>query len=175
MDAALAIYLDTPGMMEDKRHRGFVSDAAEFVRHCLRRMGIDPASVWMDYSVKCYPARKMPGKKQDRFDVIWACSEYRIAMLQSLPNLRSIVAMGALSNEVFTGSATIGANAGAEWEPREQWLRELIEHVWVSYSPGFVLEKPSESGAIFRVLWKAAEEAGLNPKSTKQPPFEYDI
>jgi len=175
LDSAMIIFLDTPNMMDDKRHRSFVSEAAEFVRHCLKRMGIDPAAVMLDYTVKCYPAKKMPGKAKDRFEVTWACSEYRIATLQNMPNLRSIVAMGALSCEVFTGSATVGTHAGAEWTPREKWLQSRLSHVWVSYSPGYVLEKPSEAGAIFRVLWRAAEEAGLSPVSTKQPAFDFDV
>lgn len=175
LDSPLAIFLDTPGMLEDRRHRSFVSNGAEFVRHCLRRMGIDPTSIYMDYTVKCYPARKMPGKQKDRFDVTWECSEYRIATLQSMPNLVTLVAMGALSCEVFEGSATIGRRAGAEWTPRESWLQERISELWVSYSPGFVLEKTSEAGSIARVLWRAAEMAGLSPIDTKQPHFEFEI
>lgn len=177
MDSPLAIYLDTPGMMEDRRHRGFVSDGAEFLFHCLKRMGIEPASVYLDYVVKCYPAKKMPGKQKERFEVTWECSEYRLATLQNMPNLKTVVAMGGLSCEVFTGSATIGERAGAEWQPREMWLRERIEHVWVSYSPGYVVGekgKTAEAGAIFRVLWRAAEAAGLNPKVTKVPNFDFD-
>lgn len=169
----LAIFLDTPLMLDDRTHRSFKSDAADFVRHCLKKMGINPADVWLDYSVKCYPAKKMPGKKKDRMEVIYACSEYRIATLQNMPNLRALVAMGALSCETFTGHATIGDRAGAEWKPREIWLEPLLEHVWVSYSPGYVLESPSESGAIFRVIWKAAEEAGFTPKVTRVPPFDF--
>lgn len=175
LDAEMAIYLDTPLVMDDRRHRPLVSQAADFLRHCLKKMGIAPASARIDYTVKCYPAKKMPGKQKDRFDVIWACSEYRIATLQNMPNLKSLVAMGAISCETFVGSATVGDRAGAEWEPREMWLRKIIPHVWVSYSPGYVLEKPSEAGAIFRVLWKAAEEAGLEPRVTKVPNFEFDI
>lgn len=175
INSPLAIYLDTPMMMDDRRHRPFVSESADFLRHCLKRMGIDPASIYLDYAVKCYPDKDMPGKKKERFDVIWECTEYRLATLQSMPNLKALVAMGGLACEVFVGSTTIGEKAGAEWEPREMWLAKLIPHVWVSYSPGYALQSPGEAGAITRVLWAAAEEAGLQPKVTKQPHYEWDL
>lgn len=175
LDSPLAIYLDTPLVMDDRRHRPMVSRAAEFVQHCLRRMSIEPADVWMDYTVKCFPSKSMPGKQKERFDVTWECSEYRIATLQNLPNLKALVAMGTLSCEVFVGSSTIGDKADAEWTPREMWLQKRLPHVWVSYSPGYVLEKPSEAGAIQRVLWTAAVEAGLNPVTKKIPPFDFDV
>lgn len=173
-DCKLAIYLDSPTYMDDKRGRSFVSDNAEFVKYCLRRMSVNVEDVYFDYIVKCYPG-KLPGKKKDRMACVRACSQYRFASLQALKNLQSIVVLGAVGCEAITLNKTIGEKAGAEWEPVSPLMRELVKEVWVGFSPGLLAEKPAEAGSIYRVIWSAAEEAGLNPKTANIKPYEFVI
>jgi hypothetical protein len=52
-------------------------------------------------------------------------------------------------------------------------MKQFIKHVWIGFSPGLVKEKPSEAGSIYRVLFVAAEEAGLNPHVAKIAPYEF--
>lgn len=170
----LAIYLDNPTFLDDKRGKSFVSENAEFVKFCLKRMSIDPATVYMDYIVKCYP-KKLPGQKADRMACVNACSKYRFASLQALKNLKAMVVLGSLGCETITMSKEIGTKAGAEWEPLSSMMKKYIKHVWVGYSPGMLSEKPAEAGAIYRVIWKAAEEAGLNPTVANIKPYEFAI
>jgi hypothetical protein len=76
----------------------------------------------------------------------------------------------------MTGVKEIGTKAGAEWKPIGFSMQQLIEHVWIGNSPGLLKEKPSEAGTIFRVIWKAAEEAQLNPKiDPTVKPYVFDI
>jgi uracil-DNA glycosylase len=136
-------------------------------------MGIDPAAVYLDYIVKCYGT--LPTKKDARNILVNAC-DYKLAALQLLPNLKAVVVLGRVGCEWVTGGSILGDWAGADWPlARNHTMHCIIPKVWVGYSPGYALEKPSESGGIFRVLWKAAEEAGLNPTVTKIPPFEFNI
>lgn len=172
VDCKLAIWLDSPNFMDDKRGHSFVSDNAEFVRYCLRRMSIDPAEVYMDYIVKCY-AGKLPGKKNDRMECVRACSQYRFASLQQLTNLRSMVVLGSLGCETITLDKQIGKRAGAEWEPASPLMKRFVNHVWVGYSPGLIKEKPSEAGSIYRVIFAAAKEAGLQPKVANIKLYEF--
>lgn len=170
----LAIYLDSPAYIEDRRGKSFIGDNAEFVKWCLRRMNVDPAQVYFDYIVKCCPG-KLPGKKEDRMECVRACSQYRFASLEKLTKLKAMVALGGLGCETFTLDKTIGHKAGAEWVPPSKLMQQFIGHIWIGYSPGLIKEKPSEAGAIFRVIWKAAEEAGFDLKIMKIKPYEFDI
>jgi len=171
----LAIYLDTPNMVEDRKGRSFEGQSADFVRFCLARMSVPLELVYLDYIIKCYPG-KLPGVKSERMGYVAACSQYRFASLQDMPNLKALVALGSLGCETFTGDKTVGARAGAEWPPLGHTMKSLVPHVWIGYSPGMLQEKPSEAGAIYRVIWAAAEEAGLAPQfNPNLKPFQFDI
>lgn len=172
VDCKLAIFLDHPAVVEDKRGRSWVGDNAEFVKWCLRRMSVSLELVYLDYIVKCYPT-KLPGQKIERMACVAACSQYRFASLQELKQLRALVVLGSLGCEAMTMHKTIGDKAGAEWMPASHLMRQFVPHVWVGFSPGLVKEKPSEAGSIYRVLWRAASEAGLNPKIANIPLYEF--
>ena len=173
--AKLAIFTDAPAYLDDVRHRPYVSDGAQILEYMLARMGLDLIrDVRLDYTLKCYAGKKLPSKKRDRLVCIEACSTYRIATLQAMPNLKTIMAMGRTSLEAFNGSSELSAFAEECWTPREPSVRELgVRHIWVSYSPLYLIEKPAESPEVYRTLWKAAEEAGLNPTTTKVPPIAW--
>lgn len=175
LSCKLAIFLDYPNTVDDRRGKGFLSQAGLFVDFCLQRMSISPSLVYLDYNVKCYPG-KLPGVKSERMGIVAACSQYRVAALQDMPNLAAVVMLGSLGCEITTGSKTVGGRAGAEWEPAGVYMKQLVRHVWIGYSPSMLSEKPSEAGSIFRVIWKAAEEAGLKPKvNLTIKPFEFDV
>lgn len=169
----LAIFLDSPSVIEDRRGRSFVGDNGLFVLFCLDRMSVPRSEVFLDYIVKCCPG-KMPGKKGDRMACVAACSQYRFAALEQLTQLKAMVVLGSLGCEAITHHKAIGDKAGAEWKPVSLLMRNYVEHVWVGYSPGLLKEKPSEAGAIYRVIFKAAAEANLNPRpNLKLKPYEF--
>lgn len=174
VNCKLAIYLDNPTYMDDKRGRSFVSDNAEFVLYSLRRMSVNVEDVYLDYIVKCYPG-KLPGKKKDRMACVRACSQYRFASLEKLKALKAMVVLGALGCETMTFDKTVGNKAGAEWPLASPIMSKYVDHVWVGFSPGLLAEKPAEAGSIYRVIWMAAEEAGLNPKTANIKPYEFII
>lgn len=170
----LAIFLDHPSVVEDKRGRSWVGDNANFVNFCLKRMSIDPESVFRDYIVKCYPV-KLPGAKAERMACVAACSQYRFESLKELSSLKAMVVLGSLGCETITHHKTIGDKAGAEWQPVSLLMKQYISHVWIGYSPGLIKEKPSEAGSIYRVIWRAAEEAGLSPCIANIPLYDFDV
>jgi len=174
VNCRLAIYLDSPNFLDDRTGRSFDSENADFVRYCLQRMSVSLADVYLDYVVKCYPG-KLPGKKEDRMACVRACSQYRFASLQKLTKLKSMVVLGSLGCEAITLEKQISKKAGAEWVPLSPVMRQHVKHVWVGFSPGLVKEKPSEAGGIYRVIFMAAKEAGLNPAVAKIKPYEFDI
>lgn len=174
--ARLAVYIDQPTFQDDTRGRPFISEAGELLRYFFARMGIDREAYYLDYSLKCYAGKRMPSRKNERLVLIEACSKYRFATLQTMPNLKTIVTMGSVSLETFTGNTEVGKFEGMAWMPREPQVRDLgVSEIWVTYSPLYLLEKPAETPTIYRTLWRAAEKAGLEPKETKVPMYKWEV
>lgn len=174
--ARLAIFVDQPSWMDDQRNRPFVSQAGDLLFHFIDRMGIHRDYVWLDYVLKCAAGKHVPKQKSERLQCIEACSKYRFATLQTMPNLKSIVAMGRIALEAFTGNSELAKFEGMSWHAAEVGVRNCgVERIWVTYNPNYLLEKYAETPEVYRVLWKAAEEAGLQPKETKVKPFNWDL
>lgn len=175
-DAPLLIYLDAPTLVDDKRARSFVSEAADYLRHLLDLMSIGQGSVYVDYVLKCYPkSNKNFGKKSPRAQMIEACATYRVATLQQIKP-KAIIAMGTVACEAFIGESKVGNFEGTCWIPNEPFVREFVERVWITYSPAYALEDPANAVSIYRTLFAAATEAGLNPQFNKDAKaFDYGV
>ena len=129
----LAIYLDSPSMVEDRTGRSWTGDNANFVNYCLDRMSVPREMVYRDYILKCYAA-KLPGPKVERMTMVARCSQYRFANLEEMPGLRAMVVLGGLGCEAMLGHKTIGDKQGAEWKPLSPLMQQLVPHVWVGFS-----------------------------------------
>jgi uracil-DNA glycosylase family 4 len=172
---ALVIYLDAPTIVEDRRHRGFVSDAPDFLRWMLKRMSITSDQVYFDYILKCFPGNeKNFGKKPYRQSYIEACSTFRIATLQLLKP-KAVIGMGSKCCEAFLGSDKVANYEGTYWTPLEPFMREFVDRVYITYSPAFALQDPAETVPIYRTLFAAAEYAGLQPKLNQIAPYDFGI
>lgn len=171
--AKLLILMDAPTIVEDKRHRGFVSDGAEYLKFLMKRMSVDRADYYLDYVLKCYPkACKQIGTKAHRQQMLEACSHYTIATLQLLKP-KAIVLMGRVACEAAMGSDEIGSFEGTFWVPKQPLFREHVSHVWITYNPAYGLQDPSESVGIYRTILAAASEAKLKPKFNDKVSFDY--
>lgn len=174
--AKLAIFVDQPSWMDDQRNRPFVSESASLILHFIDRMGLNRDDVWLDYVLKCAAGKQVPSKKSDRLQCIEACSKYRFATLQTLPQLKAIVIMGKISLEAFTGNTELKNFEGMSWGANEPQVRDCgVSQVWVTYNPNYLLEKPAETPEVYRVIWRAAIAAGLQPKETQVKPFNWDL
>lgn len=172
-DATLLIFLDAPSLVEDRRSKSFVSDGAEYLDHLMALMSIPRNTYYLEYILKCYPKPcKDFGKKAPRQAMIEACSRYRIATLQFVKP-KVIVCMGTTACEAVMGSSKIGEFEGTKWTPNEPLTREFVDKVWITYNPAYGLEAPAEAVGIYRVLFTAAQEAGLNPVWNNKAKFNY--
>lgn len=175
-EARLALFVDQPSWMDDQRNHSFVSQSGDLLFHFIDRMGIDRKYVWLDYVIKCGVGSMMPSKKSERLQCLEACSKYRFATLQTIPNLKAIVTLGKVALEAFTGNSELKNFAGMSWPASEPAVRDCgIDRIWVTYNPNYVLEKPAETPEVYRVIWRAAEAAGLQPKETKVKPFNWEL
>lgn len=169
--ARLVILVGEPTYQDDLQRRSFVSDGAAILKNLFLRMSVDiETDVYFDYCVKCYGGKHMPKQKAERLACYEACSTYRFATLQNMPNVGAVVAMGKLAVEATIGVSELKHFEGESWTPSELDMRRHVPHVWVTYSPAYLLEKPAEIPNVYRVLFTAAAEAGLNPKPNLTAP-----
>lgn len=166
MDVApLLIFFDHPNLVEDRRSKPFISDAAELLKWMMRRMSV--TNYQLDYVLKCYPGKcKTFSKKPYRLDYVQSCSIYRFATLQTC-RPKQVVGCGSICCETFVGSKKVSDFEGTTWTPIEPEVRDYIEDVWITYSPAYALEDAAQSVSIYRTLFAAANRAGLNPHLDK--------
>jgi uracil-DNA glycosylase family 4 len=169
----LVIYFDAPSIVDDRRGRAFVSEPAMLLKWMLRRMSIQLTEVYLDYVLKCYPTNcKTYTKKAYRQAYIEACSKYRVATLQLL-RPAAIIAMGSKACEAFVGSDKVASFEGTYWTPQEPFVREVVDRVYITYSPAYALQDPAEIVSIYRTLEAAAIQANLKPKLANIPMYEF--
>lgn len=139
-NARLIIYLECPGSYQ----------AEKLLIWMIWKLSLTENDVYIDYMVKC-PTRKEDKKKELReyTDICWS------------KHSRNGVGVNVLSgNETaeFLGKAKI-----KEWNGR----KHPETGNWIVYSFDYLLMKSAECVSSWRVLFKAAEEAGLKPKMNK--------
>lgn len=167
----LAIFLDFPNWEEDKRHKFGYSRGTKLITWMLDRMSVGLDNVAIQFTLRCHKQDKQLSSKASRLAAIEGCSIHRFALLQKIKP-KAIVAMGKISCEAFLDGAQHGDKEGTSWKPAE---KQVTPRIWVSYAPGYALQSPAESPGIYRVLWRAAEQAGLTPKTNLNiPVFDYD-
>lgn len=170
----LAIFTDAPDYFADRAQRPYSLDVKRMLDWLLARMSVDPKDVAYEYTLRCYGGEDgIPTTKAGRAEVIEACSMYRFASVKRLKP-RSIVVAGQASFEAFTGGGKVGDNEGRKHRAWEGVVRDYCEGVWCSYSINYILTSPSDTPRVFRTIYRAAEEAGLNPKlDPTVPPYQW--
>lgn len=169
----LIIYTDHPDYFADNSQRGYSLDTGKILDWMLKRMSIDPEQVAYDYTLRCYPGKGMPTTKAGRLADIEECSHYRFATIAKLKP-RALVVLGQTSLEAFTGKTRIGQYEGQNLICWEGVVRDYCDNVWIGYSLNYILLYPSDTYRVFRVIYNAAEQAGLKPKLDPTiPPFRW--
>jgi uracil-DNA glycosylase len=170
----LLIYVDNPSMEEDKKRKAGSSDVIQMVLWLLDRMSVSTKDVSIQFTLKCYKSKKQLKKKDERLEAIKACSVHSIGEFSQL-SPRTIICMGPISCEAFFNGAQAKTKAGWKWQSP---ATKIVERVWVTNSPASAVPpaSPSESVELYRVLFKAAEEAGLNPcHNPNCKPYPFDV
>lgn len=170
----LAIFFDSPNKEEDQRHKFGVGDAFKMVEWLLARMSISLDNVLISHVLRCHCGNKQLTKKAERSEALVACRTHRFDLLQTHQPL-AVVAMGRFACEAFTNGADVGKREGTHWSCTESEIKDVCSRVWVTYSPLYARESPTETVTLSRVLWRAAESAGLKPKTNLNvKPFDYE-
>jgi len=144
-DAKLVIYLESPGN----------ALAEKLLIWILWKLNLSSEDVWIDYLVKC-PLPEKKAKKKDVMEWAGICfSKHK----------RKKEGIFVLSGE---WTAAYAANVKLkEWHGR----KEPQSGCWILYNFNYLLMNPAECVDAWRVIYKAAEEAGLSPKMIMDVPM----
>lgn len=168
----LMVFTDYPDYFADRARKGYALDVGKILDWMFVRMSVDPReSVRYEYTLRCYAQKTLPTTKANRYACIQECNSYRFATIAKTKP-KAIATLGQVSLEAFTGRTRVKDSNGLNIPVNEGIVRRHVQHVWVGYSIQYILLSPSETPDLFRVLWYAAQEAGLKPKlNPTVPPF----
>lgn len=163
------IFTDTPDYFADNAKAPYILDLQRLLQFILGSMGVSMTQVAMDYTLRCYPAKDLPTTKAGRASCISECNEYRFASIAKVKP-KAIVTLGETSLEAFTGKTGVKNHTEDPVRAWEGTVRKFVAHIWCGYSLAYVLVSPSAITKVFKTIWQAAEEAGLNPKLNPDEP-----
>lgn len=138
-DAPLIIVLDEPGNLQGEKLLVWLT----------RRLNLTGNDIWVDYLFRC-PILDGDKKKnlQSRHRICWT-SHPR----PQIENAKSLILAGNWAVDFLIGAKM------KEWNGK----KHIESGAWVMYSFQYLLMNPAECVNNWRVMFKAAEEAGLSP------------
>lgn len=141
-NANLHIFLDSPH-----------GRALSFIGWLLDTASIAPDDVCIDYILKCAPpkGKAITDKKKPRLEAVGICC--CAIPRPGLQGDKSIVAAGAWAIEALIAKP-MKEVAG---------IKDKDTGIWAMYNPLYHIMNAGECQRSYRVLFKAAEEAGLKP------------
>lgn len=167
----LLILMDNPDKVSDSIGRPFSEEHGAMLRWLLDCMSVKLDDVAVDYVLRCYG--KTPKSKSERTTVIQECGSYRYKAIKRIKP-KVIVTLGELALFALTGKHQIGKAEGDRFRAWEGVVNQYAPHVWATYSLAYALTSPSGTPKVFRTMFSAAEEAGLNPQlNPRIKPFQW--
>lgn len=146
-EANLVVYMDCPGDVL----------AEKLFVWIMKRLGLNGNDCWVDYTLKCALPKGLKKKDTDR------CAYICRNQFERREASSSIVLAGNISAD-FLANAKM-----KDWHGRKD-----PNGCWITYSFKYLLMNPAECVDAWRVLFKAAEEAGLQPRMVLDvEPFKF--
>jgi uracil-DNA glycosylase len=157
--APLQVFIDGPTAQDDDFGGYGSSRVSRLLMWMLEKWTLYPEEVGINFTIRCCTSTVK--KKVDQKDSIAACSIYSE---KAIAAAKSLLGMGDLSS----------------WRLLDSPISRTVyqEHkkarpvpVFMSYSPGYFLQKTAETIDGLRMLHRAAEAAGLKPIYNKDLPL----
>ncbi len=137
--AKLVIVLDCPG-----DHL-----AEKLLVWLCQKLSLTADDIWVDYTFKCPIESRLRKELHERyFSTCW-----NVFPRPEVQNNHTLVLMGNYSISLLAGAKT-----------KDIQGRKAGTGAWCCYSLNYLLMNPAECVTTWRVLYKAAEEAGLKPR-----------
>lgn len=153
--APLQVFVDQPTDQDDDFGQYGTSRVSRLMMWMLEKWTLYPEEVGINFTVRCAGDLK---KKADKIDAIKACSVHSEKYIECA---KAILGLGELSCLRLLERPI--ANAVYQEDKRT-----LPVPVFISYSPGFFLQNPSDVVAGLRMVKYAADAAGLKPVFNKE-------
>lgn len=160
LKAPLQIFVDSPTAQDDKFEGYGSSQVSRLLFWMLEKWTLSPSEVGINFTIRCCGTSLK--KKVDKLDAVAACSVYSERYIEAA---KALLGMGEASSFRLLGNRPL-ANTVYQEHRKVQDVP-----VFISYSPGFFLQKPAETIDGMRMLHQAAEAAGLTPVLNKELPL----
>lgn len=157
---------DTDSDYIGEPHRG---KAGKLLSHLLRELNLDEEKdVYIDYVVRC--SGTLPTQKDGQQEAVDICSHLYLSRLLAVHHPRYIVGLGSVPLLWFCGLSRISCHEGSAVHDTKRNLSFMP-----SYSPAYILNRPSDEYKLFRCIASAAYACG-HPRRPDGPiaPFPYD-
>lgn len=149
--APLQIFVDSP-TAQDEKFGGYGSSmVSRLLFWMLEKWSLTPEEVGINFALRCCASSLK--KKVDKLDALAACNVYSNKYVNSA---KALLGMGEVSSMRLLGD-----------RPLKNTVYQQHDNIFISYSPGFFLQKPAETIDGLRMLYKAAEAASLTPLLNK--------
>lgn len=151
--APLQVFIDSPSPQDDEFGEFGSSRVSRLLFWMFEKWTLAPEEVGVNFAVRCCGSdlKKIVDKK----DALAACSIYSERYITCA---KALLGFGELS------SMRLLANRSLKNTVYQEHKREHPVSVFISYAPGYFLQKPSEVVAGLRMLYRAARAAGLKPE-----------
>lgn len=149
--APLQVFVDYPTNQDDEFGYYGGSQVSRLTQWMLAKLSLSVEDVGINFTLRCCGASLK--KKKEKLESITACSVYSDKIIASA---RALLGMGDLSCQRLIGKPLSSS---------VYQLHAKVLHcpVFISYSAGYVWQKPGELVDVERMLWGAAVAAGLEP------------
>lgn len=147
---------EAPGQTEDKENRPFVGRSGKLLRSALEEVGFP--DVRIENPVRCQP----PKNRTPRSSELEACRLYTVQLVERMPNLKLIVALGNVPLKEVTNQQNVLKRAGTpelhEYLGRNFTVMPCVHPSYCMRKPGYLPKFIGDLRAALKVL--RGEHAG---------------
>lgn len=155
--APLQVFVDQPTAQDDDFGQYGSSRVSRLTMWMFEKWTLSPEEVGINFTVKC--AGDLT-KKADKLHAMEACSIYSQPFIEA-NTTKALLGFGELSCLRLLNRPIKNA-------VYQEDKRTLPISVFISYSPGYFLQNPSDVVAGLRMIHYAATAAGLKPELNKE-------
>jgi len=129
-NAEILFLAQAPGEMEDDLGEALIGPSGQLLEYAIKTAGI--TSYYLDNVVRCWP----PGNRTPTAAEMKTCSIYIEEVIDRMPNLKMIVALGNIALRYLTGKMKIMSRAG---NPESHQIGDRTMMILPCYHPAFIL------------------------------------
>lgn len=165
--APLQIFVDSPSPQDDVIGEYGSSMVSRLMIWMLEKWSLTPDDAGINFAIKCSAGKSLK-KKIDKIESVETCARYTDKFIDQA---KALIGFGELSS-----FRLLGVNRPLTRTVYQEHKRKDKCSIFISYSPGYLIQKPSETVDALRILHEAAVSAGLSPVLNRELPlFDFGV